>query len=402
MTNIANVGTGVEAIDSLTPHPRNPNQGDVGAITESIGVHGFYGHVIAQKSSRTILAGEHRWKAAKAAGMDKIPVTWVDVDDEQALRIVLVDNRSGELAFRDPAGLVELLKELTETPSGLAGTGYDGDALDELLADLKPKPQHGQDEVTEPPAEPVTQPGDLWELGEHRLLCGDATDADAVARVLDGERPGMVLTDPPYGMDLDTDFSTILGSLGRQRGTQGKRYERVKGDDQDYDPGPVMAMFADVKEQFWWGADYYAERIPDRSKGSWLVWDKRKESQAEAIGSEFELCWSRQKHKRRVLRHDWFGFLSSENGSDARNRVHPTQKPVTLLVDIMEQWGKGCTSVVDLYGGSGSTLIAAEQTGRIARLIELDPGYCDVICRRYQNLTGTKPVRDGEPVDFLT
>lgn len=136
MSKIANVDQTVEPLASLKPHPRNPNQGDVGAISESIDAHGFYGQVIAQQSTRTILAGEHRWRAAKAAGMAEIPVTWVDVDDEQALRIVLVDNRSSELAFRDPAGLVELLQELAQTPLALTGTGYDADALDELLADL--------------------------------------------------------------------------------------------------------------------------------------------------------------------------------------------------------------------------------------------------------------------------
>ena len=109
---------------------------------------------------------------------------------------------------------------------------------------------------------------------------------------------------------------------------------------------------------FLFGADYYAELLPNKNDGSWLVWDKRKESQADAIGSEFELCWSKQKHKRRILRHDWFGFLSSENTYDARHRVHPTQKPITLFVDIINQWGKSAKVIVDIYGGSGSTLIA--------------------------------------------
>ena len=121
-----------------------------------------------------------------------------------------------------------------------------------------------------------------------------------------------------------------------------------------------------------------------------IVWDKRKESQADAIGSEFELIWSKAKHKRRMLRHDWFGFLSSQNSKDAQHRVHPTQKPVTLLVDIIDQWGKECNVIVDLYGGSGSTLIACEQLNRVCYMCELDPKYCDVIVKRWENFTGNK------------
>ena len=143
---------------------------------------------------------------------------------------------------------------------------------------------------------------------------------------------------------------------------------------------------------FLFGADYYAELLPGKNNGSWLVWDKRKPSQADAIGSEFELCWSKRKHKRRILRHDWFGFLSSENQDDARNRVHPTQKPITLLTDIIKQWGGKCSNIIDLFGGSGSTLIACEQLDRTCYMMELDPKYCDVIIKRWEKFTGEKAV----------
>jgi hypothetical protein len=181
--------------------------------------------------------------------------------------------------------------------------------------------------------------------------------------------------------------------MGRKHGTKGNIYDQVIGDHEDFDPGPIIVRLASITEQFWFGADYYAERIPQRGNGSWLVWDKRKESQAEAVGSEFELCWSRQKHKRRMLRHDWFGFLSSENGSDARNRVHPTQKPVTLFVDIMDQWTKAKGVVLDPFVGSGTTIIAAEMTGRACHALEINPAYVDVSIERWQNFTGEKARR---------
>lgn len=230
-------------------------------------------------------------------------------------------------------------------------------------------------------------------------MCGDSTDSAAVDRLMNGVKADMILSDPPYGMNLDTDFSTIKGSLkslGRKNHTEGNKYEKVIGDNEDFKPELITTFFEKfnyIKEMFLFGADYFAELLPDKNKGSWLVWDKRKISQADAIGSEFELIWSKAKHKRRMLRHDWFGFLSSENGEDARNRVHPTQKPITLLADIIMQWGEKAENIVDLYGGSGSTLIACEQLNRTCYMMELDPKYCDVIVRRWEEFTGKKAVR---------
>lgn len=208
----------------------------------------------------------------------------------------------------------------------------------------------------------------------------------------------MVLSDPPYGMFLDTDFSTCLGSLGslgRKHHTRGNKYDKVIGDNEDFSEELINTFFKNFtcEEMFLFGADYFAELLPKKNEGSWLVWDKRKESQADAIGSEFELVWSKKKHKRRMLRHDWFGFLSSQNSADARNRVHPTQKPISLLVDIIEQWGKDSEHIVDLYGGSGSTLIAAEQTKKKSFLMEIDPHYCDVIIARWEKFTGKQATK---------
>lgn len=261
------------------------------------------------------------------------------------------------------------------------------------------------EEVTEDEApevdeesEPITKMGDIWQLGRHRLMCGDSTNINYVEKLMDGNKADMVLSDPPYGMNLDTDFSTIKGSMksiGNKNHTQGNKYEKVIGDNEDFKPELITTFFDNfgyVKEMFLFGADYYAELLPSKNNGSWLVWDKRKPSQADAIGSEFELCWSKSKHKRRVLRHDWFGFLSSENQDDARNRVHPTQKPITLLTDIIKQWGGKCSNIIDLFGGSGSTLIACEQLDRTCYMMELDPKYCDVIIKRWENFTGKKAV----------
>lgn len=172
------------------------------------------------------------------------------------------------------------------------------------------------------------------------------------------------------------------------------------GDAGPFDPTPIFVSFV-APEMFLFGADYYADHIPNRGDGSWLVWDKRKESQSEAVGSEFELIWSKRHHKRRLLRHDWFGFLSSGNASEAHDRQHPTQKPTSLLRDILEQWSPAGALVADPYLGSGSTLIAAEQLGRRCYALEISPAYVDVAVRRWEHLTGRKAERVGKAVPAL-
>jgi hypothetical protein len=395
-------------IDTLTTDPDNANRGDVAAIRKSLNVFGQRKPVVARRTGRDadgrptgfVTAGNHTLLAAIELGWDHIATVFLDDDATTAKAYALADNRTGELSTWDDEQLAETMRELTADDFDLSSLGWTGDQLAALLASgpyaVDPADAAIDDgDVPEPPAVPFSALGDLWQLGPHRLLCGDATDPAAHALLLDGLRPDLLLMDPPYGMRLDTDYSTIrgaLGSIGRGNGTVGNKYPPVIGDHEDYDPRPVLDMYTAVGEQFWWGADYYAERIPDRVSGSWVVWDKRKDSQAEAIGSEFELCWSRGRHKRRMLRHEWFGFLSSESPTEARNRVHPTQKPVALYRDILDQWGTPGGVVLDAYGGSGPTVIACDRVGMTALVMELSPAYADVICRRYQEHSGVLPV----------
>ena len=148
--------------------------------------------------------------------------------------------------------------------------------------------------------------GQLWRLGDHRLICGDCTDREVVERVMGGEVGDLLLTDPPYGINLDTDLSEIKTDWKGWKG-QGGKYAPVIGDDKAFDPSTLFRDFGDCQEMFLWGADYYADAIPDRQTGSWLVWDKRvnqqdKDSLSWSIGSDFELCWSKVRHKREVIR----------------------------------------------------------------------------------------------------
>ena len=381
------------SVNDIHPYPNNPRINDeaVAYVVESMNQTGNLDPIEVDENN-VILSGHTRLLALEQLGITETEcVRYTGLTEEQKRKYRILANRTGEVASWDE----ELLNmELGDLDFGDFDFGFDHD-LDEPFEDEK---EIEEDEIPEK-AETRCKLGDLWLLGNsHRLICGDSTDVAVIDRLMDGVKADMVLSDPPYGMSLDTDFSTIKGSmksLGRKNHTEGNKYEKVIGDNEDFKPELITTFFANfdyVKEMFLFGADYFAELLPDKNKGSWLVWDKRKESQADAIGSEFELIWSRNKHKRRMLRHDWFGFLSSENGADARNRVHPTQKPITLLVDILNQWGKDANIIVDLYGGSGSTLIACEQLNRKCYMAELDPKYCSVILQRWENFTGQKAV----------
>ena len=337
-----------------------------------------------------VVAGNMRLRAVKSLGWPTVPAILADLTERQENEWMLKDNlHKGEFDWDALANSFD--------PDFLKDVGFDEKELDKIL---------GKKEVVEDDfdaeaelaniKEPITKPGDIWQLGGHFLMCGDSTKKEDVERLMEGKKADMCLMDPPYGMNLDTDFSDLKGSMGAiAHGTAGRKYDRVIGDNADFKPELITTIFDNFgycKEIFLFGGDYFAEYLVAKNEGSWLVWDKRKESQAEAIGAEFELCWSKAKHKRRMLRHDWFGFLSSGNSKEARNREHPTQKPTSLMRDILEQWGSKDDLVADLYLGSGSTLIACEQTNRICYGMEIDPKYCDVIIKRWEALTGSKAV----------
>ncbi len=381
-------------IKALKPYEKNTRKHqkkDVDNIARSIEKYGMCDAIGIWGEQNIIVEGHGRMLACKQLGMTEVPCVRLDhLTDEQRREYAIAHNATAELSDWDLDILPDELAELDLSDFDFDFGIKDEEEETEIVEDEAP-------EVDED-AEPIAKLGDIWQLGRHRLMCGDSTDKATVELLMDGKKADMVLSDPPYGMFLDTDFSDIKGSMksiGRKNRTQGNKYDKVIGDNEDFTPELITTFFENFgycKEMFLFGADYFAEILPDKNEGSWLVWDKRKESQANAIGSEFELCWSKSKHKRRMLRHDWFGFLSSQNGADARNRVHPTQKPITLLVDIIEQWGKDCENIIDLYGGSGSTLIACEQLDRTCYMMELDPKYCDVIIKRWETLTGEKAV----------
>lgn len=356
------------------------------------------GRSIVIDNDGEIIAGNGIYEQAQKL---KIPTKIIETDGSELVVVKRTDLKTDDEKRKQLAIMDNSTSDSSEFDLDSLQADFDVEQLQDWGLDVEFESLEEQeiieDEVPEE-VETKCKLGDIWQLGNHRLMCGDSTSITDVEKLMDGAKADMVLSDPPYGMHLDTDYSSFVGSLksiGNKTNTKGNKYKPVLGDNDDFSSELITTFFANfnyVKEVFLFGADYFAELLPEKNKGSWLVWDKRKENQSEAIGSEFELIWSKQKHKRRMLRFDWFGFLSSVNPIEARNRLHPTQKPTSLLAEIIKQWGNNLNNIIDLYGGSGSTLIACEQLDRKCYMMELDPHYCDVIIQRWENLTGKKAV----------
>jgi len=340
---------------------------------------------IVVNSDMIILGGNMRYKACKEAGLKEVSIIIADnLTEEQQREFLIKDNVSGG-----------------EWDWEVLSNEWDNNQLEDWGLDI---PDFEVDEVLEaeeddfdttPPEIPITVLGDLYEIGEHRLLCGDSTDSDQVAKLMNGVKADMVFTDPPYGMFLDTNYDQMFANDKTHRKTN-NRFEKVKGDNEDFVPeliNTIFACFDYCKEVFIWGADYFAELIPNRIEGSWVVWDKRCDENMDKVsGNTFELCWSKQKHKRLVARILWSGHHGMQK-DDTKTRVHPTQKPTELAKWFFEQWGNQNDLIADLFLGSGSTMVASHQLKRKCYGMELDTKYCDVIVRRMLKLDDTLTVK---------
>ena len=390
MSRVINLQIEQVAIDLLKHHPRNANHGDVEAIKKSLAVNGWYGSVVVNTATKHILAGNHRVMAAKALGWETVPVQWVDVTPEEELRILVVDNRTTRIGQDDTTKITDILAELANTPIGLDGTGYSAVDLDALIDSLTGTGEPEElltdpDEVPEV-VETRCQPGDLWILGSHRLLCGDSTKVDDVERLMGGAAVGLVYTDPPYGMSV-----VASGMVGADFGVAKKgNYSPVIGDDSTDTAICSYQVLQSLSDRLiLWGGNYYADALPPSS--CWLIWDKRSDSGIENTFADAELAWTSMTGATRVYRQLWNGMIRE---GEHEKRVHPTQKPINLALWAITKYANDGV-IVDAFLGSGTTLIACEQISRDCYGLELDPHYCDVIIQRWENATGKKAVLDG-------
>ena len=317
-----------------------------------------------------VLGGNMRLKACIHAGLKEVSIIKVsDLTEQEQKQFIIKDNVSGG-----------------EWDWSMLANEWDAEELDAWGLDV---PDFGKEleaeeddfDAPEGGIETDIVLGDLFEIGEHRLLCGDSTDSDAVAKLMDGQKADMVFTDPPYGMSLNTNYQDI-----HKGASTGKNFDKIINDDKEFDPSCIFVL--DAKEYFLWGADYYKHFLP--KGGSWHIWDKTVGRFNGRIGNEFEMCWSFNSHKREIVSIEWVGYngISKE---DTKKRVHPTQKPIELCIHFIKDYSK--TNVIDLFLGSGSTMVASHQLKRKCYGMELDPKYCQVIVDRMRKLDPTIKIK---------
>jgi DNA modification methylase len=369
------------AIEKLIPYARNArthSDEQVGQIAASIKEWGWTTPVLVDEDGG-IIAGHGRTMAAKRLGMREVPVMvargW---SDAKKRAYVLADNKLAINAGWDDSMLALELKELGELGFDLDLTGF---SLDEInaLTPLEVEPGlTDEDAVPEAPEEPTTRLGDVWILGKHRLMCGDSTSIDAVEKLMDGQKADMVFTDPPYGMNAVTKSSVLKKNYGQD----------ILGDDNtDAAKDSFLLAFSLYPDahHVWWGANYYGSALPDSE--CWIVWDK---NNGQSDQTDCELAWT---NFRSVVRQ----FTMA---SEKRNRIHPTQKPISLIEWVFDRFKVPSNFILDLFGGSGSTLIGCEKMGRKAFVMELDPKYCDVIVKRWQEFTGNQATLEENSKTF--
>ena len=336
-----------------------------------------------------VLGGNMRLKACIEAGLTEVPVKVATLTEQQKKEFIVKDNVGfGEWDWDDLANNWDV-QELTDW--GLDIPNFDAEVLEAEEDDFS-APEGG--------AETDIVLGDLFEIGEHRLLCGDSGIVENLDKLMNGNKADMVFTDPPYGMNYIPNHNKA-----RENNKKGITYNNVRhqemviGDDEDYNPSFLMQYFDECKEQFWWGADYYIDKINDFKDGNLIVWNKRFGIEdMNWSSSHFELCFSRQPHLKEVVNIKWFGVQGTEK-QDVRTRIHTTQKPIQLPAWFIEKHGKNAYIIVDIYLGSGTTMVASHQLKRKCYGMELDPKYCQVIVDRMKKLDPTLIIKkNGLPL----
>ena len=393
-------------VGDLIPYVNNSrthSDEQVMQVASSIKEFGFTNPILIDDDSG-IIAGHGRLMAAKKLGLDEVPcIRLGHLSEAQRKAYVIADNQLALNSGWDLDTLKLEMDRLGELDFDIELLGFDDDFLASLMIEEPGEGLTDEDAVPEPPETPTTVEGDVWVLGNHRLMCGDSTSIDAVDKLMDGNKADVVFTDPPYGMFLDADYSDMSSKFKGSEG--GNKYDNVIGDHEDFDPLLIETIFTNFsycKEIFLWGADYYSENLENKNSGSWVVWDKRGDESADKMfGSTFELCWSKARHKRMLARVKWAGIFGMEKEHD-KKRKHPTQKPVALVDWFFDYYSLNkLSNIVDLYGGAGSTLLSAEKNSKNCMMMELDPKYCDVIIKRWQEFTGKQAINEGTGKPYI-
>ena len=388
-------------VTELKPYENNARkhaEADVEAIKKSIEEFGFNDPIGIWHD--TIVEGHGRLLAAQELEMAEVPVIRLDhMTDEERRAYALAHNKTAELSEWDFEMLDTELEDIFDID--MSQFGFDISADDEPIEII-------EDEVPET-APSMVKLSDIWQLGEHRLICGDSTDAAVIDRLMDGVKAKLLLTDPPYGVKIvkgakvggDKPFGSTRGEA-KNAILKAREYAPIIGDDTtdtariNYE---ITKNYTD--NQIIFGGNYFTDFLPPSR--CWIIWDK--EVPKESFFAQVEMAWCSKDGNAKIYKYLWSGLCrEGDRKTELNARVHPTQKPVGMLADILKDFSDENDSILDCFGGSGSTLIACEQLDRKCYIAELDPKYCDVIIQRYINFKGSTEdvflIRDGEKIPY--
>lgn len=328
----------------------------------------------------------------------EIPVADIEAKSKkEAAQILLAVNSHYQKITGE--GLYHFMSDMELDTSDLEGLSLPDIDVENFMEEFFKEGSGGNtdpDEVPEVPVIPKTKAGDLWLLGEHRLLCGDSTKIENIERLMDGKKADMVFTDPPYGIDIIANSPSLretkkLGTIGGSVLAKTGKYKPIQNDQSTDVAKQVISLFINkYSNLIVWGGNYFTDILPP-SRG-WIIWDKKN---GDTTFADVELAWTSINKSSRLYSYLWSGMRrEGKRNEEGKFRYHPTQKPVGLINDILKDWANNLTNIIDPFLGSGTTLIACEKTDRICFGMEIDPHYCDVILERWANFTGKDPVRE--------
>jgi DNA modification methylase len=408
------------SVETLIPYINNSRKhsdSQVAQIAASIKEFGWTNPVLVD-GSNGLIAGHGRLMAARKLGMTKIPVIELaHLTENQKKALIIADNKLALNSDWDTELLTLELQDLLGEEYDLDLLGFDKDELDALLNVIEGTDGlTDEDAVPELPDEPKTKSGDIYILGNHRLMCGDSTSIDAVEKLMDGNKADMVFTDPPYNIGFGgTMSSTSKNGVLQSYVTENAKHRPIENDKKEesefYDFISEVLSIIQIKCAGAWYISFGSANLHELLRPitdigmeykSIIIWVK---NQSPMGGGAY-----RRKYEPIVYGNfsgDFYGRPYAEDDvwefdRTKKNDLHPTMKPVDLVKNALNHGSKSGDVVLDLFGGSGSTMIASEEIGRKARLMELDPKYCDVIVKRWEDFTGKQAVLETQGVESIS
>lgn len=376
-------------INELKPYENNSRTHDesqIKQICKSIKEYGWTNPVLIDEKGM-IIAGHGRVEAGKKLDIKEVPcIVLSGLTEAQKAGYVIADNKMALNAGWNEELLKTELENLKELDFDLELTGFNIDELDELFKEDEEEQEIVEDNFDiEPPKEPKAKLGDIYQLGNHRLMCGSSTDIDMVNKLIDNNKIDLVYTDPPYGINIVNDKGKVgAGNLAKNR-----TYLEVKGDDTTETAQEFYntCVALGIEKFILWGGNYFIDFLP--FSPSWLIWDKRIDMNSNNF-ADGEMAWCSFKTPVRIYHQLWNGMIREGEHED---RVHPTQKPIRMQTEILKDFTNENDNILDGFGGSGSTLIACEETNRNCFMMEYEPHYIDVIIKRWEEFTGKKAIK---------